>query len=121
MSHNQKKFIDDIAKVDAFYMQQFTYILEKMDAIQEADGSTLLENTLFTYGSGLGDGATHQYEKLPIIVAGSGGKKHGSVGQHLVVPAGTPLANLWLTQARAMGVKGERFADSSGTIPQLLA
>ena len=121
MSHNQKKFIDDIAKVDAFYMQQFTYILEKMDAIQEADGSTLLDNTLFTYGSGLGDGATHQYEKLPIIVAGSGGKKHGSAGQHLVVPDGTPLANLWLTQARAMGVKGERFADSSRTIPQLLA
>lgn len=120
MSHNQKQFIDDIAKVDAFHMRQFAYLLEKMDSIQEANGSTLLDNTLFTYGSGLGDGATHQYEKLPIIVAGSGGRKLAPAGHQLVVPDGTPLANLWLTQARAMGVKADRFADSAGAISQLL-
>ncbi|MEC9003557.1 MAG: hypothetical protein VX644_09300, partial [Planctomycetota bacterium] len=34
---------------------------------------------------------------------------------------GSPLANLWLTQAHAMGLKTERFADSTGTISQLLA
>lgn len=121
MSHNQKTFIDELAMIDRFYLEQFAYLLGKMDAIKEADGSSLLDNTIFTYGSGLGDGATHQYEKLPIIVAGKGGGKIKSEARHLVAPKGTPLANLWLTQARLMGVERERFADSTGEIKSLLA
>lgn len=121
MSHNQKKFIDDLAQVDRFYMEQFAYMLRKMDSIGESDGSTLLDNTMFTYGSGLGDGATHQYEKLPIIVAGKGGGKLQPKGRQLVVAKGTPLANLWLTQSHAMGLKRDRFADSTGMIGQIQA
>jgi len=119
MSHNQTKMIDDLLKVDRFHMEQYVHLIEKMDRIEQSDGTTLLDNTLFTYGSGLGDGSTHQYNDLPIIVAG-GGKRVQS-GQHINMPEGTPLANLWLTQARMMGLDMERFADSSGTIDHLLA
>ncbi len=119
MSHNQTKMIDDLLKVDRFHMEQFVYLVEKMHAIQEPDGRTLLDNTLFTYGSGLGDGSTHQYNDLPIIVAGGGAATKR--GLHVNLPEGTPLANLWLTQARAMGLKMERFADSTGAVSQLLA
>jgi hypothetical protein len=115
MSHNQTKMIDDLLKVDRFHMSQFVYLLEKMESVEEFDGTSLLDNTLFTYGSGLGDGSTHQYNDLPIIVAGSGGGKF-KTGQHINMPEGTPLANLWLTQARAMGSEIERFADSDGEI-----
>lgn len=121
MSHNQTKFVDDLAKVDRFYMEQFAYLIEKMAGIKEANGSTLLDNTIFTYGSGLGDGASHQYNKLPVIVAGRGGGKLRSGGQHLNVPTGTPLANLWLAQAQVMGVKRDRFADSTAPLGQVLA
>jgi hypothetical protein len=118
-------------------MEQFAYLLEKMDSISEANGTSLLDNTIFTYGSGLGDGSTHQYSALPIIVAGSGGGKlvtgkhlnlsvtsapqQPKKGQYRQPGNGAPLANLWLTQAHAMGLKQERFADSTGTISQLLA
>jgi hypothetical protein len=137
MSHNQKKFIEDLIKVDHFHMEQFTYLLEKMDGIQEANGKTLLDNTLFTYGSGLGDGATHQYSALPIVTAGSGGGafktgRHFNLseqsgltpkvgGKYVTPEGGVPLANLWLTQAKALGLKLDRFADSTGEIRQLLA
>lgn len=119
MSHNQTKMINDLLKVDRFHMEQFACLVEKMDRIEQPDGTTLLDNTLFTYGSGLGDGSTHQYNDLPIIVAG-GGKRVQS-GMHINMPEGTPLANLWLTQARMMGLSMPRFADSTGTIDQLLA
>jgi hypothetical protein len=119
MSHNQTKMLDDLLKVDRFHMEQYARLIEKMNQIEQPDGTTLLDNTLFTYGSGLGDGSTHQYNDLPIIVAG-GGKRVQS-GQHINMPEGTPLANLWLTQARVMGLNMDRFADSSGTIDQLLA
>ena len=119
MSHNQTKMIDDLLKVDRFHMEQYAYLVEKMRLIKEADGSTLLDNTLFTYGSGLGDGSTHQYNDLPIVVAG-GGKRVKS-GQHINLPEGTPLANLWLTQAKMMNVPVEEFADSTGEITDMLA
>lgn len=119
MSHNQTKMIDDLLKVDRFHMEQYAYLLQKMDSIEQSDGTSLLDNTLFTYGSGLGDGSTHQYNDLPIIVAGGGSRLKS--GLHINMPEGTPLANLWLTQARMLGLKMERFADSSGTIDQLFA
>ncbi|MEO2015085.1 MAG: DUF1552 domain-containing protein, partial [Fuerstiella sp.] len=119
MSHNQTKMIDDLLKVDRFHMEQYVYLLKKMDAVEESDETSLLDNTLFTYGSGLGDGSTHQYNDLPIVVAGGGERVRS--GQHINMPEGTPLANLWLTQARMMGLPMERFADSTGTIDQLIA
>jgi hypothetical protein len=119
MSHNQDRFIQQLLQVDRFHMEQFAYLVEKMDGIQESDGSSLLDNTIFTYGSGLGDGATHQYSDLPIIVAGAGGGRLLS-GRHLHCADGTPLANLWLTHAHVMGLTGERFADSTGPVEQLL-
>lgn len=115
MSHNQTREIDDLLKIDRFHMEQFAYLVQRLDAIEEADGTTLLDNTLFTYGSGLGDGSTHQYNDLPIIVAGGG--RHVRTGQHLNLPEGTPLANLWLTQAKLLGLPLQEFADSTGTIP----
>ena len=137
MSHNQKKFLEDLIKVDHFHMEQFAYLLEKMNGIEEANGKTLLDNTLFTYGSGLGDGSTHQYSALPIVTAGSGGGafktgRHFNLseqsgltpkvgGKYVAPKGGVPLANLWLTQARALGLKMDRFADSTGELGLLRA
>lgn len=117
MSHNQTKMIDDLLKVDRFHMEQFAYLMRKMDAIEQPDGNSLLDHTLFTYGSGLGDGSTHQYNDLPIIVAGGGDRVRS--GQHINMPEGTPLANLWLTQAQLMGLEIDQFADSTGAVDSL--
>jgi len=120
VSHQPQEFAEELFKIDRFHVEQFAYLVRKLDSIEEADGSTLLDNTILTYGSGLGDGATHQYNDLPIIVAGSGGGRF-RLGRHLKCPDGTPLANLWLTHAHTMGVDLERFADSTGPLSTLFA
>lgn len=119
MSHNQKKYTEDLLKIDQFHIQQFVYLLESMDRIKEPNGTTLLDNTIITYGAGLGDGATHQYTDLPIVVGGRGGGRINS-GFHLHCADGTPLANLWLTLTKAMGLNRHRFADSTNAIDDLL-
>jgi hypothetical protein len=91
-----------------------------MDRIEEANGTTLLDNTIFTLGAGMGDGTTHQYNDLPLVVAGGGGGKL-KLGSHLHCERGTPLANLWLTQLHALGVERKEFADSTGTLKNILA
>ena len=118
MSHNQQTYVEQLEQLDRFHMEQYAYLVQKMDTIEEADGSSLLDNTIFTYGSGLGDGSTHQYHDLPIIVAGSGDRVRS--GRYLHCPDNTPLANLWMTQADLMGLQLDRFADSDGQLSQLL-
>ena len=120
MTHNPKKHVDDLLKLDAFHVEAYARMIEKMSHIQEGDGSTLLDNTIFTLGAGLGDGTTHQYNDLPIVVAG-GGRGALQLGKHIHCPKGTPLANLWLTQLDILGVERERFADSTGQLSSVRA
>ena len=91
-----------------------------MKDIQESDGSTMLDNSLIAYGAGLGDGATHQYFDLPMIVAG---KAQGQIkqGRFIKMKSGTLNSNLWLSIAQLMGLEIDSFADSTGVISDLWA
>ena len=120
MTHNQKK--EDVAKelqkIDIFHLEQLSYVISRMKEIKESDGTNLFENSILTYGAGLGDGATHQYFDLPMIVAGKG---QGQIkqGRFIRCKSGTLNSNLWLTLANLMGLEIDSFADSSAVISDL--
>ena len=119
MTHNQKGNVYlEIQKIDIFHMQQWAYMLKRMKETKEADGSSMLDNSLVTYGAALGDGATHQFYDLPMIVAGKG---QGQIkqGRLIKMKSGTLNSNLWLTLARLMGLKIDSYADSSDVISDL--
>jgi hypothetical protein len=107
-----------LVQVDRFYVELFAEVLEQLDAIKEGEG-TLLDHSMITLGSGLGDGADHTMNELPVIVAGSANGKI-KTGRVLNCPENTPLANLWLSQAQLMGTSLKRFADSTGPLNGLL-
>ena len=120
MTHNQKK--EDVAKelqkIDIFHLEQLSYVISRMKEIKESDGTSLFENSILTYGAGLGDGATHQYFDLPMIVAGKG---QGQIkqGRFIRCKSGTLNSSLWLTLANLMGLEIDSFADSSAVISDL--
>lgn len=120
MTHAPHDHLEDLLKLDRFHVSAYARLLERMDGIEEANGTTLLDNVIFTLGAGMGDGTTHQYNDLPLVVAGRGG---GALkpGRHVHCNSGTPLANLWLTQLHALGIDRERFADSNGTLDEIRA
>ena len=119
MTHNQKgDGYKKLQKIDIFHMEQYAYLLSRMETIKESDGSSLLDNSIVTYGAGLGDGATHQYFNLPLIVAGRAGGVMKQ-GRHIKCKNGTYNSNAWLTIAQLMGVEIDRYSDSSGTISEL--
>jgi len=118
-THNQRgDGYKRVQKIDVFHMEQYAYILSKMKAIKEVDGTSLLDNAIVTYGAGMGDGATHQYYDLPMIVAG---KAQGQLKQGRLIQckSGTLNSNMWLTIAQLMGLKMNAFADSSGVISDM--
>jgi hypothetical protein len=106
-----------IAKIDRFHVEQFAYLVERMAAIGEGE-RTLLDNAGIVMGSGLGNGSIHSYKDLPLILAGSAGGRF-RLGEHVAFPAGTPLANFWLTMLDAYGGKQARFADSSRPLGEI--
>ena len=106
-----------IAKINQFHVSLFGYFLEKLDAIKEGD-STLLENSLYLYGSGMGNPNIHNHVDLPIVVAGgAAGKVKG--GRHIKYSEPAPLANLHVTMLDAVGVRLDTFQDSTGKIDTL--
>ena len=119
MTHNQKgNGYKEVQKIDIFHMQQYAYLLKRMKEIKEIDGSSMLDNSVITYGAGLGDGATHQYYDLPMIVAGKG-QGQLKQGRLIKLKSGTLNSNLWLTVAQLMGLEIDSYADSTGVISDL--
>jgi len=119
MTHNQKgNGYLELQKIDIFHMQQYAYLLKRMKEIKEIDGSSMLDNSVITYGAGLGDGATHQYYDLPMIVAGKG-QGQLKQGRFIKLKSGTLNSNLWLTVAQLMGLEIDSYADSTGVISDL--
>ena len=100
--------------LDHFHIQQFTSLVMKMKDIKEGEG-TLLDNMMFTLGSGISDGSLHIYTDLPTLVAGRAG---GAIepGNHVKSDPGTPIANLWLSMINAMGLKMDTLGDSTAKL-----
>ena len=120
LSHHgsDPKKLEKIKKINTFHAEQLAYLVGKLKDVKEANGSSLLDNTMLVYGSGLGDGNRHNHDELPILLIGKGG---GSVqtGRHVVYlkKADTPLMNLYLALFERMGAPAARFGDSTGVLP----
>jgi hypothetical protein len=116
---NNPEKVARMAKINAFHVSLFGYFLERLKATPEGDGS-LLDHSMYLYGSGMGDPNVHNHVNLPIIVAG-GGAGTSSGGRHIKYAEPTPLANLHLTLLEKVGVRLDAFADSKGKVDELLA
>lgn len=106
------------AKYDRFLAQQHAYFLERLRSAREADGSRLLDNTLVLFGSATS--TTHNARNYPLHLAGGKnfGLKHGHFRKY---GEETPLANLYVTMLRQLGVPTPSFADSTGALSELTA
>lgn len=106
-----------IARINRFHSEQFAYFLERLKSTREGS-STLLDNCMIVYGSGIADGNAHAHNNLPVLLAGRAGGAH-TPGRHIVYPKETPMTNLYLTMMEQMGVQADRFGDSTGKLGQL--
>ncbi|OLC42374.1 MAG: hypothetical protein AUH43_22760 [Acidobacteria bacterium 13_1_40CM_65_14] len=116
---NDPEKIAKMAKINAFHVSLFAYFLEKLKSTPEGDGS-LLDHSVYLYGSGMGNPNVHDHVNLPILVAGGGA---GSVkgARHIKYAEPRPLADLHLTLLEKVGVRLDAFADSKGKIDELLS
>lgn len=115
---NRKDWVDKVADIDLWYVQQLARFLDKLSQVKDADGKTLLHNSMIVFGSGNADANRHTHTNLPILLAGGGGGalQTGRYVQH----GGKPLCSLFLSLGQTLGVaKLDRFGDSTGPLQNI--
>ncbi len=98
-----------LADIGRFEVAQLAYLLGKMAAVQEGDG-TLLDNSAVFFSSEIEDGNTHSHENLPVLLAGKGGGLLNS-GNHMALDPSTEIGDVLLTMLHTAGVDVASFGD----------
>ena len=110
--------LEQIQKIDQFYLTQLAYFLQRMKDTEDVDGKSLLHNSMIVYGSGISDGNRHNHDDLPVIVAGGGGGAF-TPGRHVDLREEVPLSNLYVRMLNEFGVETKNFGDSTGILKKI--
>ena len=108
---NERKNMDQFAVINRYHVKPLTYFLDKLRSTPDGDG-TLLDHSMILYGSSLSDGNEHNFDPLPVLLAGgASGQLQG--GRHLRYPPHTPMANLLLAMLHKLGAPVDSIGDST--------
>jgi hypothetical protein len=117
LSHHRgkKDSLEKVAQIDLFYMEEYARFLRGLDDAKEADGTSVLDNSMIVYGCGNGDGNRHNHDNLPIVLAGGAGGMF--TAGRFVKHRSQPLASLYLSMADRLGISDlKSFGDSAGPL-----
>jgi hypothetical protein len=111
---NLRDRIDKLVIIQRYHLERFAGFVEKLAATPEGEGS-ILDHSLFLYGSNMGNSNAHNNYPLPeVLVGGANGAHIG--GKNLTLPERTPLANLHLTILDKLGIPQQSFGNSTGLL-----
>ena len=109
-----KENMERFAQINRYHASMLAYLLEKMKATPDGDGS-LLDHSMVLYGSAMSDGNKHNHDPLPVLLAGgASGQLKG--GRHLRYAKHTTMSNLLLAMLDKVGVPMQSFGDSTGKL-----
>jgi hypothetical protein len=119
LSHHQndKARKERLVRIQTYHTQAFATFLAKLAAMPDGDG-TMLDHSIFLYGSNMSNSNAHDEFPLPNLVVGGGcGKLKGN--QHLKYEDKTPLANLLLTLLDRAGVPTDKVGNSTSVFSEV--
>ena len=103
--------------VQRYHSEIFAGFIDKLAQMPDGDAGSVLDNSIFLYGSNMSNSNKHDSFPLPTLVFGHGGGIKGH--QHLRYPDRTPLANLLLTMMVRSGVPVDAVGDSTGDFSEV--
>jgi hypothetical protein len=111
---NEPEKREQYEKIINWHTEQLAWFLDKARRLDEG-GKSLLDNSMFLFGSSLKDGNRHDNENLPLILAGRG-KGTLRPGRRVRAAEKTPLCNLHLALLHRLGIQEKSFGDSTGPL-----
>ena len=108
--HEQGFQPDALFKIYQWYASNFAYLLSKLDAVKEADGTTLLDNTLMFWVTEVQKPDDHGQSNMPFVLLA--GKAQGKIrtGRWLTVKS-QPHNNLLVSLLNVFGGTETTFGD----------
>jgi hypothetical protein len=97
-----------------FYSKYFTKLVQRLAAVQDTDGSRMLDNTLVLWVSDLGYGSQHDCWNYPVVLAGLKSAFPKGQGRHVVGQVNS-LGDLFAQVLRMPGGNDTTFG-STGTL-----
>jgi hypothetical protein len=91
-----------LIKINAWHSEQVAYVLDRLAAVPETGGGTMLDSTVLLWGNELGAGNTHTYQNIPWVLAGGAGG-YFRMGRSLKY-VNQPHNNLLVSICHAMGL-----------------
>jgi hypothetical protein len=104
--------MENLVQINIWTAQQITYMLDGLAKATDADGSSVLDNSLLLWGNELGKGNTHTYKDIPwVMVGGVGGQFR--MGRYLQYPS-VAHNNMLVSIANAFGFTDVKtFGDAT--------
>jgi Protein of unknown function (DUF1552) len=105
---------DAFMRINQFYVSQYKYLIDKLAAMPEGEG-TVLDNSCLVFMSNMWSGSQHDNSKLPVLTAGTLGKtlETGRVLDYTTAgDENRKMCSLYLSLADRMGVTLDRFGDA---------
>lgn len=111
----------DYQKIVHFQVTQLAYLAQRLDAMQEAEG-TVLDNSCILWLSNMWSGSKHDNKKVPVLTLGSLSGKLQTARSLDYTTAGDDhrkLCSLYLGIMDRMGLNLPRFGDAESRLADL--
>jgi hypothetical protein len=118
LSHHadNKASMEKLAIVQRYHSDVMSNFLTKLANMPDGDGGSILDNSIFLYGSNMSNSNQHNSFPLPTLVFA--GNQYLKGNQHLRYPDRTPLANLLQTLLVRAGVPVDKVGDATGELTE---
>lgn len=106
--------ISKLKKIGKWEMDRLAHLLGKLKSLPDADGRTVLDNTLIFYSSDISDGDSHNHDDMPVVLAGGGADF--TLNRYVTYPEKPHFSDLFISIANAFGSDIKTFGEH-GTKP----
>ncbi len=118
LTHNEGGDQPEVNDITAQIMEEFAYLVAKLDSIPEGDGS-LLDNCVVLATSEVSEGRTHSVEDMPVVLAG------GACGRlrtdyHYRSYTAENVSKVMLSVVRAMDIDAATYGEGDGEVDDSL-
>jgi hypothetical protein len=102
--------IEALTKINIWYAGQLNYLIDSLKNAKEADGSSMLDNTLIVWVNELSRGNAHSHDHMPFVLAGGAGGALRT-GRFLSYPKSVSHNNMLVSCLNLMGLPDTTFGD----------
>jgi hypothetical protein len=109
------------ATINFWFVSKLAELGQKLAALPDGPQSSVLDNSLIWFGSGMNNGRDQSFLDLPLAYLGGGGGVL-KTDAHIDFSTSRRLSDVYLTFIQnVFRLPDQRFADSQGFVPDLLA